>query len=72
MAEAAPLVGQQLDTYVENMLSFILEGDESKLDDMFTVLDRNGDGTVSRTELKTVMTGVASTAGETITEDQVD
>jgi calmodulin len=54
------------------MLTFVMEGDESVLEDMFRVMDRNGDGTVSREELKTVMSGVAATAGEKITEAQVD
>jgi Ca2+-binding EF-hand superfamily protein len=72
MAEDTPLTEEQLTAFVTSMLAFVMEGDESVLEDMFKVLDRNGDGTVSRTELKTVMSGVAATAGEKITEAQVD
>jgi Ca2+-binding EF-hand superfamily protein len=68
MVENAPLSEEQLTTFVTNMLTFVMEGDESVLDEMFNVMDRNGDGTVSRTELKTVMSSVAATAGEKITE----
>jgi Ca2+-binding EF-hand superfamily protein len=72
MAEDTPLTEDQLNEFVTSMMTFIMDGDESVLESMFTVMDRNGDGTVSRTELRTVMAGVAASAGETITEEQVD
>jgi Ca2+-binding EF-hand superfamily protein len=59
MEEDAPLSLPELMSYVNNMIAFMRDGDESVLESMFATLDRNKDGTVSRTELKTVMMSVS-------------
>jgi Ca2+-binding EF-hand superfamily protein len=69
MAEDTPLSPAEVDVFASSMEAFINGGSDSNVDECFSVLDRNGDGTVSRLELETVMIAVAAREGDTITQE---
>lgn len=58
MAENNPLTEQQLTELTGALQSLYAEWDESKVSDIFRLLDRDGNGTISSTELKTVLAQV--------------
>jgi calmodulin len=69
MAEDTPLTAEQIEQFQTAMSEFYENDDESKLVDLFRLFDRNGDGKIVRTELRTVMTSVS---GERVAEDEVN
>jgi Ca2+-binding EF-hand superfamily protein len=68
MEETTQLSEAQVSQYISNLMDFVVHGNTTALDDMFVTLDRNGDGTVSRAELKTVMDGLAKRSAASISE----
>ena len=58
MAESNPLSEQQLTQLQEAFQSLYEAWDESKVSDVFKLLDRDGNGTISSTELKTVLSQI--------------
>jgi len=56
MAERVPLTEEQLAELNSALHSLYAEWDESKVPVIFNLLDRDGNGTISSTELKTVLT----------------
>ncbi|OMJ90872.1 hypothetical protein SteCoe_6631 [Stentor coeruleus] len=57
-SEARELSQSQIKELTQLMISFYIEKDNSKLDRLFEIYDRNGNGSISRTELKAVMTSI--------------
>lgn len=58
MAESNPLTEQQLTELQEAFQALYVEWDDSKVSVIFNILDRDGNGTISSTELKTVLSQV--------------
>jgi Ca2+-binding EF-hand superfamily protein len=55
MAERVPLTEEQLVEINSALSSLSTEWDESKVSIVFNLLDRDGNGTISSTELRTVL-----------------
>jgi Ca2+-binding EF-hand superfamily protein len=72
MAEAAALTEEQVGQYVNAMVEFANSGDEVHLNEMFALLDRDGNGTVERTELRAVLLGFAANDTNVVTNEAVD
>ena len=57
-AELKDLDHQQIKELMELMVSFYVEKDNSKLDRLFEIYDRNGNGSISADELRTIMRAI--------------
>ena len=62
------LTQAQLERLGNLMEAFYKRGDDSAANEIFSLLDRNGNGRIDATELKTVMSQIA---GETVPDDEV-
>jgi Ca2+-binding EF-hand superfamily protein len=70
MAERVPLTQEQLMELDSTLNSLGSEWDESKVSIMFNLLDRDGNGTISSTELRTVMSQLTGARiGEAVAQE---
>lgn len=60
MSETEPLTEAQVKEFNETMAQFYETGEEDPLHILFRIFDRNGDGRISRAELKLVMDTIDS------------
>ena len=56
--ETTPLDEQQLEKFEEAMAAFYANKDNSQLDALFDIFDRDGNGHISKIELRTTMSSV--------------
>ena len=68
MSETAPLTDAQIEQFTNAMVAFYDSNDDSQLAELFRLFDRDGNGTLTATELKTVMTSVS---GERVSDAEV-
>ena len=61
-SEQEELNRQQVKELTELMVSFYVEKDDSKLDRLFQIYDRNRNGSISSEELRTVMRAICPDA----------
>lgn len=66
--EKKDLNRRQLKELTQLMVAFYVERDDSKLDRLFEIYDRNGNGSISAEELRTIMRGICP---ETVDEDSI-
>lgn len=59
MAEDAPLSSEQIESFQKAMSEFYENSDEQKLVDLFKIFDRDGNGKITATELRTVMSAIS-------------
>ena len=59
MAEDAPLTPEQIENFQKAMSDFYENNDEQKLVDLFKIFDRDGNGKITATELRTVMSAIS-------------
>lgn len=67
--EQTPLSPEQIAACEAAMSAFYEKDDEGQLETLFKLFDLNGDGSISKLELKTVMTSVSGEAGN---EEEID
>ena len=51
------------------MTAFYVEKDDSRLNEVFITIDQNGNGTIDKNELQSVMTQIS---GERVSEEEVN
>ena len=59
LTESRPLSADEINTFNEILLGFITRHDNSRLEELFNLFDRNRNGTLSPLEIKTVMEQVS-------------
>ena len=69
MAENTPLTQEQLEQFNIAMKNYCENGDDSMLSTLFNIFDRDGNGRISRTELRVTLSSVIT---EGISETEVD
>ena len=69
MTEDAPLSPEQVESFQKAMSEFYENNDEQKLVDLFKIFDRDGNGKITATELRTVMSAIAE---ERVPESEVN
>ncbi len=68
MAESTPLTQDQIGQFNTAMNMFYENDDESQLRELFKLFDRDGNGKISATEIRTVMSSVS---GDHVSENEV-
>lgn len=58
-AESRPLSSDEITTFNEILLGFLTRHDNSRLEELFNLFDRNKNGSLSPLEIKTVMEQVS-------------
>ena len=69
MAEPAHLTEEQKNDFTSAMATFYDTGDESKLVELFKIFDRDGNGSIEKDELKTVMSDIS---GDHVSDEEVN
>ena len=69
MAEPEHLTEEQKNDFTSAMATFYDTGDESKLVELFKIFDRDGNGSIEKNELKTVMSDIS---GDHVSDEEVN
>ena len=67
-AESRPLSGEEVATFNDILLGFLTRHDNSRLEELFNLFDRNRNGSLSPLEIKTVMEQIS---GHGLSDDKL-
>ena len=67
--EAKPLSPEEINTFNEILMGFLVNHQANRLEELFNLFDRNANGSLSRLEIKTVMEQIS---GHGFSDEQLE